>query len=551
MNAIVKGAALRLAKSGDPFAAKRLFTDRERRELADLIASASATGELMGRAGVRLMAEREIKKHSEQFAERDLKQLVQAAADETEEPTEAQKESGNYRKGHVSIQGLPITIETARGQTRSGKDKDGKAWKTTMAHHYGYIKRTESEADGDHVDVFIGPNTDGEKVFIVDQLKAGGAFDEHKVMLGFSSPEEAKDGYLANYEPDWKGFGGMSSMDVERFKAWLKEGDTGRATGIGSTVPVEGAKQVFAEGEGKPCGDSHIAADKECRIGQGAPSRKPSIGLKRVGKEWRQEDGSPLPDHLKKFAIPPAWKNVRVNPEPSADLQITGVDAKGRVQSRYSESHDARQAVAKFKRISELMDKEKQVVSENDAAMKSDDPVKREAAAVTALIFATGLRPGSERDTGAEKQAYGATTLEGRHVVESPSGVRLIFVGKKGVDLDIPVQDKAVASMLVERKRSAGNSGKLFKASDADLRDHVHSLDGGKFKPKDLRTLRGTSLAAQLVSARKGCCASAKEYKKAVNEVADAVSQKLGNTRAIALKAYISPAVFTQWRVAQ
>ncbi|CAG2132577.1 PLxRFG domain-containing protein [Cupriavidus numazuensis] len=142
------------------------------------------------------------------------------------EPTDAQKAAGNYKMGHATVHGLDITIENPRGSTRSGKDADGKPWSVEMANHYGYIKRTEG-ADGDHVDVFIGPKPESTKVFVVDQIDPRtGRYDEHKVLLGFPSLAAARAGYLANYEQGWKGAGAITAMSMDEFKAWLKDGDT-------------------------------------------------------------------------------------------------------------------------------------------------------------------------------------------------------------------------------------------------------------------------------------------------------------------------------------
>src|SRR5690606_6165332 len=112
-------------------------------------------------------------------------------------PSDAQKESGNYRKGRVTLHGLPITIETPKGAMRRGKSKDGTEWAVEMGCHYGYIRRTESEADGDHIDVFLGPHPESEMVYVVDQQTAAGRFDEHKVMLGWTNSLAAKNAYLA------------------------------------------------------------------------------------------------------------------------------------------------------------------------------------------------------------------------------------------------------------------------------------------------------------------------------------------------------------------
>ena len=281
-------------------------------------------------------------------------------------------------------------------------------------------------------------------------------------------------------------------------------------------------------------------------------TRGTGISLKRTGEgkeaRWVTQSGGDMPEHAKKLGIPPAWKNVEVAPGAEHDLQAIGEDAKGRTQRIYSDAFVQRQADAKFSRISELMDKRDKVFAQNEANLHSEDPAVRENAACMKLVQQTGVRPGSDTDTKAEKQAYGATTLQGRHVVVgADGGVRLKFTGKKGVALDIPVEDKDTAKMLVERKEAAGDHGKLFDTDDAGLRDYSHTLDGGGFKPKDFRTLKGTETAvaeAQKFPAPK----TFKDYKKQVMEVAKRVAAKLGNTPAIALQSYIAPHVFLPWK---
>lgn len=136
-------------------------------------------------------------------------------------------------------------------------------------------------------------------------------------------------------------------------------------------------------------------------------------------------------------------------------------------------------------------------------------------------------------------------------MVSDDNKVRLQFVGKEGKKLDIPVEDKATARMLVERKQAAGDTGKLFDTSDDRLREYSHAmLDKGGFTPKDFRTLKGTDEAAALVRADPKRSTSLKEFKKRVQAVAQKVSQKLGNTPTIALQRYIHPNVFESWKPA-
>jgi DNA topoisomerase-1 len=261
--------------------------------------------------------------------------------------------------------------------------------------------------------------------------------------------------------------------------------------------------------------------------------------------------GGKLPAHIAKLRIPPAWTGVRYNPDPRGALLVSGRDTKDRRVALYAERFAKSQAALKFKRIQQLEPKFDRIIEKNTQAMRSRDPQKREAAAVLGLIMHTGIRPGSEQDTGAEQQAYGATTLEGRHVVSDKDGnVTLKFVGKKGVELAIPVSDPAIAADLKRRAKANGTDGQLFPEANArQLLSHVKSLAGQNFKTKDFRTLIGTKLAIAEIQ-KQTVPKSPTAYKKAALAVARKVAEALGNTPAIALKSYIAPHVFADWHLA-
>ena len=135
-------------------------------------------------------------------------------------PTEAQKEAGNYKKGHIKVDGFNVTIEQPKGSVRRGKDANGKEWETEMHNTYGYIRGTES-VDGDHIDIFLSDNPTEGNVFVVDQVNKDGSFDEHKVMYGFSDMESARKAYLSNYEEGWQGLGNITEVSKEEFKKWI------------------------------------------------------------------------------------------------------------------------------------------------------------------------------------------------------------------------------------------------------------------------------------------------------------------------------------------
>lgn len=171
----------------------------------------------------------------------DLATAIAAAEAATEaNPTDAQKDAGNYKKGHVKVDGFDITIENAKGSTRSGKDADGKEWSVTMNNTYGYIRGTEG-VDGDHIDIYLSDDPSNGNVFVIDQVKADGTFDEHKVMYGFASAEEARDNYLANYSEGWTGLGTISEVTKDEFKKWIESSHR-------KTKPFADYKGVKVEG---------------------------------------------------------------------------------------------------------------------------------------------------------------------------------------------------------------------------------------------------------------------------------------------------------------
>lgn len=155
-----------------------------------------------------------------------LAERVEAAESQTNTtPTDAQKEAGNYKKGHVQVGTFNVTIENPKGSVRSGVDANGRKWETMMQNTYGYILGTEG-VDGDHIDVFLSDDMDGwngRRVFVVDQYNEDGTFDEHKVMMGFNSEEEAMDAYLSNYEKGWADSHTpvLTSVNIEEFEKWI------------------------------------------------------------------------------------------------------------------------------------------------------------------------------------------------------------------------------------------------------------------------------------------------------------------------------------------
>lgn len=188
-------------------------------------------------------------------------------------PTEAQKDAGNYRKAHVRIHSLDVTIENPKGSTRAGKDADGKAWRVSMPAHYGYIRQT-SGADADHVDCYIGPNPKSDRVYIVNQVDAKTkTFDEHKCMLGYSSRNSALKDYV-NAFSDGKGrdrMGGCVEMSIDQFKTWVKSHSTkaparSRYDSGGAVYPYDGTSVLQSHPMAPPSRADFLRSEKDTRL---------------------------------------------------------------------------------------------------------------------------------------------------------------------------------------------------------------------------------------------------------------------------------------------
>lgn len=189
-------------------------------------------------AGVEADGERGADEQQTEVAEQ-----IEAARQQVEtQPTEGQKEAGNYAKGHLRLDGYDISLEQPKGSVRSGKDADGREWSQEMHNDYGYIRGTEG-VDGDHIDVFLSDNPTEGYVFVVDQVNPKtGEFDEHKVMYGFPDMESARKAYLSNYEEGWKGLGAITEVSKEEFKKWVESSKR-------KTKPFAEYKSVKARGD--------------------------------------------------------------------------------------------------------------------------------------------------------------------------------------------------------------------------------------------------------------------------------------------------------------
>ena len=244
---------------------------------------------------------------------------LQDAINETDtEPTEAQKKSGNYKKGHVKFGDYDYTIENPKGSYRSGVDENGKEWKQKMNDTYGYI-RGKFGKDGDHLDMFINDKADLDSwngdVFVVDQVNQDGTFDEHKVMYGYDSLDDAKKAYLSNYEKGWTGLGNITPISKAGFDKWLDKSNRklkpfADYADITSKTNMDTAPSSFEEFLEHPAVRYSIRNEKERAAAEDAYNFAQENRPDRYSRYAivNMEKPGAVPQYLEKKAVADNWR---------------------------------------------------------------------------------------------------------------------------------------------------------------------------------------------------------------------------------------------------
>jgi len=252
-------------------------------------------------------------------------------------------------------------------------------------------------------------------------------------------------------------------------------------------------------------------------------------------------------NRIKALVIPPAWKNVWICPNENGHLQVTGIDDKGRKQYLYHQEWTRLQQENKFSRIIDfgktlpLIRKRIQKDSRKNKLSKN-----KVVALALEVMEETLIRAGNAyyRD---QNQSYGLTTLTNKHVNINGANIHFKFRGKKGVLHEIDINDKRLAKKLKDVKEIPGQhllqfidkNGEICSIDSADLNQYIQEASKQDFTSKDFRTWYGTVWAF-----RKLCEMSPfqnkTECKNHIIEMYDFVASKLGNTRSVCKKYYVS-----------
>jgi DNA topoisomerase-1 len=274
-------------------------------------------------------------------------------------------------------------------------------------------------------------------------------------------------------------------------------------------------------------------------------------------------DGQPItaPNTLariKALAIPPAWTEVWVCPDPRGHLQATGRDARGRKQYRYHRRWHAVRDLTKYHRLlafGQALPKIRAQVAEDLG--RRGLPREKVLATVVRLLEETLIRIGNPEYARANG-SFGLTTLRDQHVDISGTKIEFHFRGKSGKKHHIDLRDRRLAQVVKRCRDLPGyelfqyidDAGQRQKITSNDVNAYLRNIAGEEFSAKDFRTWAGTVQAASILQ-ELGNPDSDQQAKQNITEAVKQVSAQLGNTPAVCRKCYIHPAVLNSYQAGQ
>ena len=281
------------------------------------------------------------------------------------------------------------------------------------------------------------------------------------------------------------------------------------------------------------------------------------ITRRRAGKGWAfyKPGGERITDpdqrrRIKALAIPPAWTDVWICPDPKGHLQVTARDSRGRKQYRYHPLYRQARQKSKFRHIMELSEIIPTIREQAERDLRAPELSRRQIVATAVqLLDKTLIRVGND-EYAKENHSYGLTTLRTRHVQVKGSTLQFSFRGKSGVQQALAITDRRIAHIIQRCQDLPGEelfqyldgSGKRETIKSDDVNGYLGEISGRNITAKDFRTWGGTMLAGTELRAM-GPAPTQSEAKANINRAIDAVAQRLGNTRAVCRQYYIHPAL--------
>lgn len=278
-----------------------------------------------------------------------------------------------------------------------------------------------------------------------------------------------------------------------------------------------------------------------CRAGRGFSYREATGRLVRNKEQLRR---------IKSLAIPPAWTDVWICPDPSGHIQATGRDARRRKQYKYHPRWRKVRDEAKYHRILDFgraLPRIRQKIKED--LSRPGLPREKVLATVVRLLEMTLIRVGNE-EYARENHTFGLTTLQNPHVDVASTKIAFHFRGKAGKPVELTVRDRRLARIVRSCQDLPGQelfqyvdeAGEQHGVQSQDVNDYLRSVGGDDFSAKDFRTWGGTVLAALALQEFKDTDSKA-EAKRNVTSAIKQVAARLRNTAAICRKCYVHPEV--------
>jgi DNA topoisomerase-1 len=284
---------------------------------------------------------------------------------------------------------------------------------------------------------------------------------------------------------------------------------------------------------------------------------RPGIARKRSGKGFSYvgPDGHAIKDEaelerIRSLAVPPAYTDVWICPDPRGHIQATGRDARGRKQYRYHPRWREVRDEAKYGRMVAFGDALPAIRKRVSADLARQGlPKEKVIAAVVRLLETTLIRVGNE-EYARENRSYGLTTMRDKHVKVRGSTVRFEFVAKGGQRRVVDLEDARLAR-IVKRCRDlpgqelfqfVGDDGEVRDVGSEDVNEYLREITGQEFTAKDFRTWTGTVMAA-LALREFQPFRSQRQAKKNVVAAIERVAERLGNTPTVCRKCYVHPEV--------
>jgi DNA topoisomerase-1 len=283
----------------------------------------------------------------------------------------------------------------------------------------------------------------------------------------------------------------------------------------------------------------------------------PGIRRKRAGSRFRYRyptgdlvSEPPVLQRIKSLAIPPAWQEVWICPDPCGHLQATGRDKRGRKQSRYHPRWRETRDETKYARMIQFAKSLPRIRKRINRDLALPGLSRNKVLATVARLLEVSLIRVGNEEYARQNDSFGLTTLRNRHVAVRGSKLRFHFYGKSGKWHDVDVEDRRLAIIIrscqdlpgQELFQYVSKEGQRQAINSEDVNQYLRDISGKDFTAKDFRTWAGTVLAAIALAEFELFDSQTRARKNLVRAI-EAVAERLGNTPAVCRKCYIHPDV--------